>query len=64
MPSFPLLGPPVVVLLSMAAAFASTRYRASCEPAMVVLAAVGIEAAVMALWRRRVPAGEVEAGPA
>ncbi|MCU1453154.1 MAG: hypothetical protein JWN46_1300 [Acidimicrobiales bacterium] len=42
--AFPALGTAAIVALAMVVAFASTRYRASCEPALVVLAAVGVEA--------------------
>lgn len=51
-PSFPALGPVVVVVAAMAFAFASTRYRASCEPAVVVLAAVGVESVARFLAAR------------
>ncbi|MBX3284432.1 MAG: glycosyltransferase family 39 protein [Actinobacteria bacterium] len=40
-PSLPALLPVTVVLIGVVTAFASTRYRASAEPAMVVLAAAG-----------------------
>ncbi|WP_426571047.1 ArnT family glycosyltransferase [Aquihabitans sp. McL0605] len=40
-PSWPAVAPVVVMLIGVATAFASTRYRASAEPAMVVLAAAG-----------------------
>ncbi len=40
-PSLPAVLPVVVVLIGVVTAFASTRYRASAEPAMVVLAAAG-----------------------
>jgi 4-amino-4-deoxy-L-arabinose transferase-like glycosyltransferase len=40
-PSWPALAPVVAMLIGVLSAFASTRYRASAEPAMVVLAAAG-----------------------
>lgn len=40
-PSWPAVAPVVVMLIGVATAFASTRYRASAEPAMVILAASG-----------------------
>jgi 4-amino-4-deoxy-L-arabinose transferase-like glycosyltransferase len=43
-PVFPLLMVPAVVLLAVAAIFAQTRYRAPAEPAVVILAAVAVDA--------------------
>jgi hypothetical protein len=43
-PVFPLLVVPAVVLMAVAAIFAQTRYRAPAEPAVVVLAAVAVDA--------------------
>ena len=40
-PSWPALAPVVAMLVGVVSAFASTRYRASAEPAMVILAAAG-----------------------
>jgi len=40
-PSWPAVAPVVTMLIGVVSAFASTRYRASAEPAMVVLAAAG-----------------------
>jgi 4-amino-4-deoxy-L-arabinose transferase-like glycosyltransferase len=48
-PVFPLLVVPAVVLMAVAAIFAQTRYRAPAEPALVILAAVAIDA----MMRRR-----------
>lgn len=45
-PVYPLLALPVVVLVAVALAYAPQRFRASAEPAIVVLAAVGIAAAL------------------
>lgn len=60
-PVFPLLVPPAIVLFAVALALGSNRYRASAEGALVVLAAVTIDAALGAVLRRRraaVPASE------
>lgn len=43
-PVFPLLVVPAVVLMAVAITFAQTRYRAPTEPAVVILAAVAIDA--------------------
>jgi 4-amino-4-deoxy-L-arabinose transferase-like glycosyltransferase len=56
-PVFPLLVVPAIVLMAVAAIFAQTRYRAPAEPAVVVLAAVAIDAMMP---RRR--AGPAAAG--
>jgi 4-amino-4-deoxy-L-arabinose transferase-like glycosyltransferase len=45
-PVFPLLVVPAVVLMAVATIFAQTRYRAPAEPAVVILAAVAIDAVV------------------
>jgi len=50
---FPLIVLPAIVFLAVALALGSNRYRASAEPALVVLAAVAINAGVSALQRRR-----------
>jgi 4-amino-4-deoxy-L-arabinose transferase-like glycosyltransferase len=50
---FPLLVPPAIVLFAVALALGSNRYRASAEPALVVLAAVAIGAGLDAVQRRR-----------
>jgi hypothetical protein len=50
---FPLIVPPAIVLFAVALALGSNRYRASAEPALVVLAAVAINAGLSALQRRR-----------
>ena len=51
-PSWPAIAPVVVMLIGVATAFASTRYRASAEPAMVILAAAGA-VAVLDRWLPR-----------
>ena len=51
MPIYPLLAPMVVVLVAVVVTFATTRYRASAEPALCLLAAVGIETLVRG-WQR------------
>jgi 4-amino-4-deoxy-L-arabinose transferase-like glycosyltransferase len=50
---FPLLVPPAIVLFAVALALGSNRYRASAEPALVVLAAIAISAGLQAVQRRR-----------
>lgn len=45
-PLFPLLVVPGIVLLAVAITFSQTRYRAPAEPALVVLAAVAVDALV------------------
>jgi hypothetical protein len=44
----PLLAPALIVTAAAATTFGVTRYRAPVEPALVIAAAVGIDA----LWRR------------
>jgi 4-amino-4-deoxy-L-arabinose transferase-like glycosyltransferase len=59
---FPLLVPPAVVLFAVAVALGSNRYRASAEGALVVLAAVAIDAGLAAIRQRRhAPVTEVDA---
>ncbi len=53
-PSWPAVAPVVAVLIGVVSAFASTRYRASAEPAMVVLAAAGA-VALLDRWFARAP---------
>jgi len=43
-PLFPLLAPPLIVLIAITVTFATTRYRATAETAVAVLAAVAIDA--------------------
>ncbi len=52
-PVFPLLVPPVIVLFAVALSLGSNRYRATTEGALVVLAAVTIDAAIGRLRKRR-----------
>jgi 4-amino-4-deoxy-L-arabinose transferase-like glycosyltransferase len=52
-PLFPLLVPPVIVLFAVALSLGSNRYRASTEGALVVLAAVTIDAGIGKLRERR-----------
>ena len=40
---WPLLAVPLIVLVSVAITFGQTRYRASAEPALVILGAVGLD---------------------
>jgi hypothetical protein len=52
-PVFPLLGPPIVVWIAVTITFATTRYRASAEGAICLLAAVGVDALIRAFTRVR-----------
>jgi heme A synthase len=52
-PLLPLVAFPVIVLVSVALTFAQSRYRAPAEAALVVLAAVAVDAAVQHLVARR-----------
>jgi 4-amino-4-deoxy-L-arabinose transferase-like glycosyltransferase len=45
-PVFPLLAVPAIVLFAVAVTFGQTRYRGPAEPALVVLAAVAVDAAL------------------
>ena len=45
-PMYPMLAPIVVVLLTVLVTYASTRFRTSAEPSIVVLAAIAIDAAI------------------
>jgi 4-amino-4-deoxy-L-arabinose transferase-like glycosyltransferase len=58
-PVYPLLAVPAIVLVAVAVTFAQTRYRAPAEPAVVVLAAVAIDARLSP--RRAVPSTEADA---
>jgi 4-amino-4-deoxy-L-arabinose transferase-like glycosyltransferase len=60
---FPLIVPVVIVLFAVALALGSNRYRASAEPALVVLAAVAINTGVSALQRRRSRAPVTDSKP-
>jgi hypothetical protein len=64
-PVFPLAALPVIVLIALVIAFGSTRFRAIAEAALVVLAAVAIDAGLRRLNARRriaaVDAGDVAA---
>lgn len=62
-PTWPAVAPVVVVVVSVLTAFASTRYRASAEPAMVVLAAAGM-VALLDRWLRQPPATAPATTPA
>jgi 4-amino-4-deoxy-L-arabinose transferase-like glycosyltransferase len=54
-PLFPLLVPPLIVLIAVTIAFYNPRYRAAAETSLVVLAAVAIDAAIARLRREPVP---------
>ena len=43
---YPLIAPIVVVLVTVLVTYASTRFRTSGEPSIVVLAAIAIDAAI------------------
>ena len=47
-PVYPLVAPVVVVFLTVVITYASTRFRTTAEPSFVVLAAVAIDAAIVA----------------
>ena len=52
-PVFPLLVPPAMVLITVVLTYASTRFRASAEVSLCILAAVAIDAAINAVQARR-----------
>jgi hypothetical protein len=52
-PVFPLLAPPAIVFVAVTITFATTRYRASAEGAVCLLAAVGVDALVRMYERLR-----------
>jgi 4-amino-4-deoxy-L-arabinose transferase-like glycosyltransferase len=54
LPVYPLLAPIGVVVVTVLVTYASTRFRSTAEPALVVLAAVTIDAAVRAVSVRAV----------
>jgi 4-amino-4-deoxy-L-arabinose transferase-like glycosyltransferase len=58
-PIFPLLALPAIILATVAVTFAQTRYRAPAEPAVAVLTAVAIDAALPR--RRTAPGDEADA---
>ncbi len=62
-PTWPALAPVVAMLIGVLSAFASTRYRASAEPAMVVLAAAGT-VSLLDRWFDRSGAADAEHAPA
>jgi len=55
-PVYPLVAPIVVVFVTVLVTYASTRFRTTAEPSLVVLAAISIEAAVLGLRNRYVTA--------
>jgi MYXO-CTERM domain-containing protein len=48
-PVYPLLAPMVVVVVTVVVTYASTRFRTTAEPSLVVLAALAIDAAIVRL---------------
>jgi hypothetical protein len=63
-PVFPLVAFPVIVLMAVALTFSQSRYRAPAEAALVVLAAVAVDAAVRHLVARRRAREELAPTPA
>lgn len=61
-PVFPLAALPVIVFISVTLTFATNRYRAIAEPALVLLAAVAIDAGVQRWRARRRETADVSAG--
>jgi 4-amino-4-deoxy-L-arabinose transferase-like glycosyltransferase len=61
-PVIPLLAPVAVVLWAITVTHAESRYRASCEGALVVLAAVALDAGLRRWRDRRAPASATAAG--
>ena len=53
-PIYPLIAPIIVVLVTVLATYASTRFRTSGEPSIVVLAAIAIDAAISRISTSRV----------
>jgi 4-amino-4-deoxy-L-arabinose transferase-like glycosyltransferase len=49
-PVWPLLAPVGVVVVTVLVTYASTRFRAAAEPALVVLAVVAVDAAIRRVW--------------
>jgi hypothetical protein len=52
-PVFPLLVPPVMVLVTVVTIYASTRFRASAEVSLCLLAALAIDEVAVRVGRRR-----------
>jgi 4-amino-4-deoxy-L-arabinose transferase-like glycosyltransferase len=52
-PVFPLLAPPVVVLVTVVVTYGLTRFRFAAMPALIVLAAVAIDAVIARIRRER-----------
>lgn len=57
-PVLPLLATPVIVLLTVTITFATTRYRATAEPALATLAGIGAVSLLASLRRRTRPADD------
>ncbi|MCU1466600.1 MAG: hypothetical protein JWM72_2528 [Actinomycetia bacterium] len=51
-PVYPLIAPIVVVFVTVVVTYASTRFRTTAEPALVVLAAVAVDAAIQRVLHR------------
>ena len=52
-PVFPLLVPPVVVLVTVVTLYSSTRFRSSAEVSLCLLAAVALDGAIARVSRTR-----------
>ena len=52
-PVFPLLVPPVIVIVTVAVGYATTRFRATAEISVVVLAAIAIDAGIREIRSRQ-----------
>jgi 4-amino-4-deoxy-L-arabinose transferase-like glycosyltransferase len=50
---YPLVAPVLVVIVTVVVTYASTRFRTTAEPALVVLAAVAVDAAISTIVARR-----------
>ena len=61
-PVYPLLATVAVVLVTVVVTYASTRFRTTAEPALVVMAAVAIDAAISTTLARRRPGPTERAG--
>lgn len=61
-PVLPVVVPPVIVLITVTVTFATTRYRATAEPALVLAAGVGFHATVMRIVAARRSREATDAG--
>jgi peptidoglycan/LPS O-acetylase OafA/YrhL/4-amino-4-deoxy-L-arabinose transferase-like glycosyltransferase len=63
-PIFPLVGMVATVVVTVAVVYGTTRFRLPAELALMIPAAVSLDAAVISWWRRRRPGPEPGAEPA